>query len=594
MEGITGGEQDDLSAFALPVKQKVVLVIDLVESVRLMAADERGTVERWHAFTQSAKGIVGKHRGRVVKSLGDGLMAEFDEARGAVACAHALHNQMRSTHAAAPMHLRAGLHSTPVYVGADDIFGSGVNLAARIATLAGPGETVVTAEVREAVTDGLDATLEDLGECYLKHLDGPVRAYRAHVPGSDPIVVQRSDDSAPVHPVIAVIPFADRGGEPSTASIGELLADSLIAQLARSKELKVISRLSSTALRGRTDLSAAHKHLQATHVLSGSYLAMGQRLLITAEVADADTQETIWAERITGDLEDLFGAESQIVQQLSTQLQDGLLERAAELAQTRPLPTLTGHSLLLGGISLAHRTTYRDFYRAKEVFEHLADRHQRYPALPAWMAKWYVLEVAQGWSADAGKSAGNALALSSRALDLDSSSALALAMDGFVRSDLLKDFDGAMQRYNQAIQLHPSEPVAWLFKGLLHGFRGEATDAGRAVDEALKLSPLDPAKYFFDSLAASAYLSAGNFAQAVALAERSLRANTTHVSTFRALVIAQAVQGELEGARANAARMLKLDPGFTVRRFLARRSGGGFNEMSKLFAEGLRAAGVPE
>jgi adenylate cyclase len=157
----------DLLRLALPVSQKVVLVVDVVESVRLMASNEADAVTRWLALAQAGQHAITANHGRVVKSLGDGLMAEFDHPRDAVHAALQLHSLAQAGNAGRPpdqhMLLRAGAHATHVYVADNDIFGSGVNLAARIATLAGPGETVVTAEIHDGLTDGLDAELEDLG-----------------------------------------------------------------------------------------------------------------------------------------------------------------------------------------------------------------------------------------------------------------------------------------------------------------------------------------------------------------------------------------------------------------------------------------------
>ena len=588
----------ELLQLALPISQKVVLVIDLVESVRLMSADESGTVSRWHSFVRHAQDqTVPTHQGRLVKSLGDGLMVEFERPRDAVKAANDLHNSISKGNTGLPaaqqMHLRAGINNTHVYTDNMDIYGAGVNLAARLATLAGPGETVVSASVRDGLTDGLDAKIEDLGECYLKHIEQPVRGYRVSATGAAPLIIRRQP-AARLQPVVAVIPFTAHSNEPEHFAIGELIAEGVIGHLSRTVDLKVISRLSTTVFRNRdSGLQELHAHLGANYVLAGSYVAKSGKLLVMAELSDINTHEIVWSSRINGDTSDLLQPESETVQKIASGIFESLLSNAAQLARANPWRTLSGYSLMLAGITLTHRTTRRDFTRARDIFFHLAERHPRNPAVPAWLAKWHVLEAAQGWSADIGATTRLALTQSTRALDLDPDSSLALAIDGFVRADLLKDFDAAMGRYDAAIQINPSESVAWLFKGLLHGFRGDKTQALEAVDRALLLSPLDPAKYFFDSLAASAYLSAGSYARATELAKNSLRANATHVSTYRALVIAQAIGGDTEGARSSAQRLIQLDPSYTVTKFLARRSGGGFDEMSKSFAEALRLAGIP-
>lgn len=202
-------------------------------------------------------------------------MVEFDEPRDAVAAALALHAIAAQINRPLPpdrqMHLRAGINATHVFTDANDIYGAGVNLAARLATLAGPGETVVSATARDGLSDGLDATLEDLGECYLKHIDQPVRAYRAGAGGAAPVVVAQREYMAPLQPTVAVIPFTSHSRAPEHFAIGELIADGVIGQLSRTVELKVISRLSTTVFRNReADMPQLETHLVANCVLSGS------------------------------------------------------------------------------------------------------------------------------------------------------------------------------------------------------------------------------------------------------------------------------------------------------------------------------------
>jgi tetratricopeptide (TPR) repeat protein len=248
---------------------------------------------------------------------------------------------------------------------------------------------------------------------------------------------------------------------------------------------------------------------------------------------------------------------------------------------------------MLGAVTLMHRTTRDDFFKAHQLLELLIERHRRHPVLWAWMSKWHVLQVEQGWSSNPESTAQLALSQSSRAIEMDPTSSMALSIDGFVRCNLLKDFDGALQKYRAAIDANPSESLAWLFMGMLYGFTGKDHLALEAVEKAIALSPLDPTKYFYQSLAASVNLSAGNYPRAIELAQSSLRSNTTHVSTHRALIIAQAMSGQIENAKAQATKLLLLDPEFTISKFLARKSGAQFDGKAKTFAEALRMAGVP-
>lgn len=578
---------------------KVLLVMDVVESVRIMEQDQDGFVRRWQQLVEEAEqNVLPRHGGRIVKSLGDGLMLEFASAQGCVKAAFELHSYTRqANHGVRPehqMHLRMGGHLASFVTDQHDIYGTDVNLTSRVSTLAGPGETVVTAELRDHLVVDVDVDIEDFGECHLKHVQNPVRAYRVGPAGHASVVVPMREYTAPIQPTVAVIPFEAHSSDLSQFSVGALLADSVIGQLCRTADLRVISRLSTSAFSGRqSSLAEVGAYLGATFVLNGSYIAQGNRLLISAELADAQAERVIWAERISGDVGDLLQVESEISHSIASAVYAAILKTEVQKTLTRPLPTLESHSAMLGAVTLMHRTTRDDFFKAHQLLELLIERHRRHPVLWAWMSKWHVLQVEQGWSSNPESTAQLALSQSSRAIEMDPTSSMALSIDGFVRCNLLKDFDGALQKYRAAIDANPSESLAWLFMGMLYGFTGKDHLALEAVEKAIALSPLDPTKYFYQSLAASVNLSAGNYPRAIELAQSSLRSNTTHVSTHRALIIAQAMSGQIENAKAQATKLLLLDPGFTISKFLARKSGAQFDGKAKTFAEALRMAGVP-
>lgn len=578
---------------------KVLLVMDVVESVRIMEQDQDGFVRRWQQLVEEAEQkVLPRHGGRIVKSLGDGLMLEFASAQGCVKAAFELHSYTRqANHGVRPehqMHLRMGGHLASFVTDQHDIYGTDVNLTSRVSTLAGPGETVVTAELRDHLVVDVDVDIEDFGECHLKHVQNPVRAYRVGPAGHASVVVPMREYTAPIQPTVAVIPFEAHSSDLSQFSVGALLADSVIGQLCRTADLRVISRLSTSAFSGRqSSLAEVGAYLGATFVLNGSYIAQGNRLLISAELADAQAERVIWAERISGDVGDLLQVESEISHSIASAVYAAILKTEVQKTLTRPLPTLESHSAMLGAVTLMHRTTRDDFFKAHQLLELLIERHRRHPVLWAWMSKWHVLQVEQGWSSNPESTAQLALSQSSRAIEMDPTSSMALSIDGFVRCNLLKDFDGALQKYRAAIDANPSESLAWLFMGMLYGFTGKDHLALEAVEKAIALSPLDPTKYFYQSLAASVNLSAGNYPRAIELAQSSLRSNTTHVSTHRALIIAQAMSGQIENAKAQATKLLLLDPEFTISKFLARKSGAQFDGKAKTFAEALRMAGVP-
>lgn len=586
-----------VDSYLFPRRTQVIMVLDVVESVRLMEQDEHGFIRTWHGFVQHAREqVLPAHGGRMLKSLGDGLMCEFDEPQGSVQAAYALHGWFEQANAGcapqARMLLRIGAHMAEFVADEHDIYGTGVNLTARVASLAGPGETVVTASVRDRLADGLDGEIEDLGECHLKHLKEPVRAFRVGAVGEAP-VIRRGPSDILLKPTFAVIPFRTLSAEPAHAMLGDAVADDVIAALARSPELHVISRLSSTAFRDRpASVDDIHRHLGADFILSGSCRVAGEQLLLVAELVERKTGLVTWADTFRGDVRGVFSAEGTLVAELVAAVGAAVTSRAVERARHHALPTIESYGLLLGSIALMHRNSLSDLERAQAMLDHLIARNPRHPAAHAWLAKLHVLKVQQGWFADRTTDARLALDCSRRALDCDPESSLALTIDGFVRTNLFKDLDAAADRYREALRINPNESLAWLLTGTLHAFKDEGVAALSAAERALKLSPLDPLRYFYDSLAATAAVTAGDYERAVTLARRSLRANRAHTSTYRSLAIALSLSGRLDEARAAIDELLQREPGFSVRSFLDRTPAGG--PLARKVAAALSAAGLPQ
>jgi class 3 adenylate cyclase/TolB-like protein len=576
---------------------RTVLVVDVAESVRLMEEGEEDMVSRWRAFVRDVTAIVlPPLGGRLVKSLGDGMLVDFFHVPDAVKAAFRIQGAcIQGNRGVAPgrqMLLRMGMQVGELITDEHDVYGRGVNLAARLASLAGPGEIVISAGVRDQLTPVLDADIEDLGECYLKHIKNPVRAYRMGPPGPRP-VIDPADFAPDLRPTIAVIPFACRGAD-SEQVLGEVLADEIISALSQSSELNVISRLSTTVFRGReTTLDEIGAHLHASYVQSGAYRVTGDQLVLTVELAETKSGRVVWGRELRGRVSGVLSGTSELVNRAVHEIANAVITRELERAQTHPLPTLDGCTLLIGAISLMHRLSLVDFDRAREMLEALIDRVPRQAVPRAWLAKWHVLRVQQGWAEDTKAEAQRALECTRRALDADPRCSLALDVDGFVHTNLLRRLDVGLERYEAAIRVNPNDPLAWLLKGTLHAFRGESDIAVKDTRRALRLSPLDPHRYFYESLAATAELSGGNYERAIELARRSLRTNRTHTSTLRALAISQWQLGRAEEARKTVAELMRLDPKFTIGRYLDSNPSGAY-ATGAIWSSALRSAGVPE
>lgn len=577
---------------------KTVMVIDLVESVRLMSVDETAIISQWHSFVQHAdKEVLPARGGRLVKSLGDGMLVEFENCRSALQAAFALHryfdpfNDQRAPEG--QMHIRAGLHVTHLYRDEHDVYGHGVNLAARVASLADPGETVVTAAVRDSIVDCVDGEVEDMGESYLKHWPEPVRTWRVH-PVNTTSAARRSErPEAPktdFRPSIAVIPFEARNPEPEHFVIGELIADGVITQLARSRSLRVISRLSTTGFRGReAKMEAIKTHLDVGFILGGGYSVLGDRVMITAELSDTRNQELVWADQISGPIDDLMQPQSQLVLALTNAASQALIDHTVQHSLTLPLPQLDSNSLLLGGIALMHRSTARDLDRSRELLEAVTYRHKRVATPWAWMAKWHILNIVQGRSTDAPREFRQAIDISDRALDLEPHSSLALAIKGHVQCHLGTDLDSSRQLLLQATQFNPNDANAWLYAGFWSTMWGDPLDAIHESERALELSPLDPQRFFIEMLVAHSYHAAHELEKTIEVCERSLKRNGLYLATLRILMSSLYESDRHAEAKDVLNRILRLQPGLSLSSF---KSYGMQSQGRKRVAEAFEALGL--
>jgi class 3 adenylate cyclase/TolB-like protein/Tfp pilus assembly protein PilF len=577
---------------------RAVLFIDVVNSVRLIERDEEGTILRWLRIVDRIENsVLPESGGRVVKHLGDGMLLEFENMRAAASAAFEIQRASARDNAEQPpdcqILLRAGIDVSDVIVSHQDLYGRGVNLAARLMGLAGPGEIVVSARAREQLTPLLDADVEDLGECYLKNIEAPVRAFRIGPPGPHP-VVKSHWALGELRPTLAVIPFAVRGEAAEQGILGEVLADEIIRALCRTQELNVISRLSTTGFAGRRlDLDEVRLHLRANYAVSGVCRVSGDSVCLDAELVETKTGQIVWENRLTERIVGILEGNHELVGRAVAEISKAIMARELLRTRSQPLPTLESYALLMGAIVSMHRLRSTDFSDARAMLEAILERGPYQPLAQAWLAKWHVLRVQQGWSDNVMDDAHRALELTTRALDSDPEFSLALAVDGFVHMNLLKRFDIARERYNLAIHSNPSDSLALLLRGMMHAFCDEGDQAVRDTELALVLSPLDLHRFFYDSLAASANLTAGDYARALDLAHRSLRANRMHTSTWRVLTVAQWQLGMHEEARESARQLLRLEPAFTVRGYLGHTPGAAFS-IGKLIADVLLKAGVPD
>ena len=393
-------------------------------------------------------------------------------------------------------------------------------------------------------------------------------------------------------PTIGVIPFAIQG-EQKENPIGEILADSIITGISVSNELNVISRLSTTIFRNR-DISTASigTHLNADYLVCGSYTLNDKKLSLNVELCTAKDGLVVWADRLERTMDNIQFLELELAEELIDKISDHIVGNEIKRALTGTASSLETYSLMISAIRLTHRESRNDFARARKMLQTVIERHASSSAPYAWLAKWHVLEFNRGWNTNQQAVAENAIWCTQRALDMDSHCSLALTIDGFVHTNILKDLETGNDRYEQALTLNPNESLAWLLKGTLNAFKGAGEIALDETNKARHLSPLDPLKYYYESLSATAALAAEKYELAIELAKSSLRINRMHTSTLRALAIAQSELGQMDDAKVTISRILKLDPTLTVRNYLERSPSRDY-QIGEKWSKALGRAGLP-
>ncbi|MBO0740348.1 MAG: hypothetical protein J2P51_02835 [Hyphomicrobiaceae bacterium] len=563
---------------ALPIAELTRADADWAGSPRAVLALDDAAAESAQATTGPLRAagnqLVELFNARIVERTGNQLLLEFSDSRSAV----------RAAHAAQAHQLRMSAHASTSADAAKAI-------ASRLLPLAAPGHLLVSDEVRDALTDELDAKVEDLGEHDLGAGGRPVRAYRAEPPQATTAGERRS--AARILPAIAVVPFSVSNGRGNESIMGQLLAHELIARLSRAREFDVISRLSTRVFSGRNaSVADIGAWLGADYVLWGNCEIQREHLCVRFELANTSSQTVIWAGSQRAPLSAVREGYAEIVAHIAAETSACALAHELPRVRSQPLQTLENYCLMLSAINLIHRTQRASFAHARSLLELLIERLPHHPLPQAWMAQWHVMKVSQGWSDDVAAEGRLALDCARRAGDSDPNCSIAIAMDGWVHTHLLKRFDIAGERFEVAVEVNPSDCMAWLLKGTMHSFLGQGEEAVQAAERALRLSPLDPRRSYHDCLVASIYCAANQFDRAIDLSKRSLRVNRLHSSTLRTLICALALSDRIPEARQMTAELMKLEPNLTVSGYLARHPAALF-QTGQTWARALRLAGVP-
>lgn len=587
-----GGKRENLRRLA------AVLAADVVGYTRLMQADEEATHARLMQLRSGTiEPHIAAHRGRVVKNTGDGFLAMFENAQDATRCAIALQRSLTALTAEDPVsrriNFRMGVNVADVIVEADDIYGDGVNIAARLQGYAEPGGIVVSLGVAEQIGEHGGVKILDLGDLPLRNMIRPVRAFSLRVADAP---ARAQGEVAPGwegRASIVVLPFQAVPADAGEEYFAEGIVDDIIHGLSGLKELFVISRGSTLGYRGPTiDVRTIGQELGVRYVLHGSVRRADSRLRIRSELCNAETGTIVYVDQQDGMLTDLFDLQGRIAKRVVTTIAPHVRERERIRAMRKHPQNMTAYDLVLQALGPLFRMDYPSFSLAHGLLQQAIVHDPSYAPAYSYTAYWHLLRVGQGWSTDTAADSEEAARAAATAIELDQNDALALAIYGHVHSYLMKDYDTAVELQDKAIEVGPSCAMAWTLSSVTRGYLGQGETAVLRADNGLQLSPSGPHVVYHEHILSQAHYINGNYDEAVAWGKRAARHNERLTSNLRCLVASLVATGEIDEARQFAQKLLLYEPGTGLAAFAGRTPLRG--SIRDTFIERLRAAGMPD
>ena len=542
-----------------------ILAADVAGYSRLIGADEGGTLQALKAIrAELIDPTIAAHDGRLVKTTGDGLLVEFSSVVHAQHCATEVQAGMAQRNTAVPadkrLEFRIGINKGDIVVEDGDIFGDGVNVAARLEGLAEPGGICVSARVQEDTTGKLDLAFEDMGEQALKNIARPVRAYRIATALVSPEAQNRPALTLPDKPSIAVLPFANMSGDPEQEYFADGMVEEIITALSRIRWLFVIARNSSFTYKGQAvDVKQVGRELGVLYVLEGSVRKVGQRVRITGQLIEARRGSHLWADRFDGSLEDVFDLQDKVASHVAGVIEPAL--RAAEIRRSteRPTQDLTAYDLYLR--ALPHWASYEKdrLFQALDLLERAIERDPDYgPALALAAHCHYQLDM-HGWAQNREANRRKSVKLARQALGRAPDDPDVLAISAAVFGFFGEDLEVATSLVDRCLALNPSFARGWYWSGVLRNWAGQPDTALEHFETFLRLSPRERFGFHQGAIGIALFFSR-RFDEAVRQLLASLEQLPTLTPAYRFLASCYAHMGRLDEAHQIVERLRAITP----------------------------------
>jgi TolB-like protein/Tfp pilus assembly protein PilF len=566
-----------------------ILAADVVGYSRMMGEDEAGTLDALRARrTQILEPLVDKHQGRVFKWTGDGALVQFGSAVNAAACAIELQQAMASANTVQPENrrivLRIGINLGDVIVEGDDLFGDGINIAARLEGIAEPGCILVSGAAYEQIKNKMPVVFDDLGLRTLRNIQDQVRAYRV---AGTPAVALDALKPGSQKPSIAVLPFTNMSGDASQDYFSDGITEDIITELARSRQLHVLARNSSFQYRGQNvDVVRIGRELGANYLVEGSVRRIGDRIRITAQLVETEAGRHIWAERYDRSQDDLFAVQDEVVRTIVATLAGRVVAQDTDRAKRKPPASLVAYECVLKGDAFPLGDPDSD-RQARELFEKAIELDPGYGKAYGMLGGCYVRLWLNDMS-DSNKHLDQALEMARKGLAVDPDEPSCHGCLGWVYQ-LRSSFDLAEYHYRKALELNPNRAQATASFADFNIAIGKPEDALECLRQAKLIDPyFDPTWYW--PIVGAAHLSAERIDEAIAALSRS---PNMPLWVHAYLAACYGLKGETDRAHYHAAEVMRMQPAFTVRRFAEKDAFKRAEDRQRLI-DGLRRASLPD